>query len=1242
MKRDLYTRIANTPRQFGKAPARSRADVAGPAPDLQMFASRTARSLLLAGLLLTLTPVALKAVVTGSISGTVRDASGAVVPGVTVAARNTETGVVNTLPTDAVGFYNFPALPVGHYDVSFQKSGFKVYREAGLKLDVDAALRVDAVLQVGAEVQEVSVTAAAALVDTRTQQTGEVISGTEMTNLPLNGRAYTDLLALQPGVVPFNVSQYGTLSPSNSLNNGVLVMSGQRDVQNGFMVNGANTVEGDEGGTTIVPNLDSIAEFKIILSNAGAEYGNYSGGQVNVVTKSGTNQFHGSAFEFVRNSDFDTRYFYSADRGVLHQNQFGATGGGPILKNRLFFFLDYQGTRNVQGADTGNILVPSPTDKTGNFSDQAGVIANTEKQALDAGNPNVNTVTSAYFAGLLSSRLAYPVTVGEHYFPTPVNPCVNNTQCVFPSFVIPQSGWDGPSKNTLALIPDPNTEGIYFSSSALPQTLNDDKSGARIDANTRIGMISGYWHYNPWSNATPYNPGWGGSTVPGFPSVTLGKAQLFTFAVTTNFGGASVNQFTASYMRNHNVQGTSPKPGPTLAQIGFAPADQGGIYQLEGPSDQNWPKIGFNNYTLGAFVVVRVQDAETYQLQDDFTRIKGTHTIKFGANYHWDHVPVAQVNNEGNGGFSFNGQTTGYDLADMLIGAPNYFSQGAPAALNLRNFYVGVYGEDSWRVKPNLTLNYGVRWETTPFWADRLNRNPDVLLGCQSKVFPTAPLGYCFPGDPGVPQYFINPRWDNFGPRIGLAYSPNFTNGFLHKIFGDTGKSSIRAGFGTFYTNVEGANTFNFAAAPYGLYYPSAFPPLYSAPFINRTTGANFGQPFPVPFHKAGDTNINWSNYLPFSGDREPYPNDPSPYAEHISFSVQRQMTPSTLLSLAYVGTFGHHLIVNEDKNPSNPALCLSLSQDAGSEAALALGIPGVVPGTNRCGPFSETGLFYPANGPAAGISVRQPFGQNYGGLGAQLMAANSAYHSFELTLRRTTGRAAYLVSYTFSKSLDNSSAFGDQIILGLSPNLFRSLSLFDVTHLFTASYTYELPFDKLFQTGPKRLTKGWKVSGITQFTTGVPVTMAEVDDNSLRGNTGNSPQYGSTDEPNYLGGGPIYINKDPRKQYLGSDGVLVNPYFNPKLFSAEPFAGQGTSNKRFFHGPGVNNWNLALLKDVKLTESKYFEFRAEYFNAFNHAQFYGAGTVNGYFDSGPSSFGGIFGAGNASRVGQIGGKFYF
>lgn len=1174
-----------------------------------------------------LSPTLLLGKVTGSISGTVKDAQGAVVPGATVSARNVQTGVVDKLEADSVGFYNFSALPVGTYEVSFEKSGFQKYVEQGLKIDVDTALRVDAVLQVGTMNQEVTVTAAAAQVDTQTQQTGEVLGSTEIANLPLNGRAYTDLLTLQPGVLPMNVSLYGTLSPSNYLNNGVLVMSGQRDVQNGFMVNGANTVEGREGGTTVVPNLDSISEFRIILSNAGAEYGNYSGGQINVVTKSGANQFHGDGFEFVRNTSLDSRYFYTYNQAdpltgqeipgsaiaAYHQNQFGGTLGGPILRNKIFFFIDYQGTRQVIGQDTGLVRVPSAADRAGNFADQAATIAQSSG----------NAVNGPYFGSQLAAKLGYPVTAGEAYFGPN---CTANTQCVFPNYIVPQSVWSPVSANVLKLIPLPNV-GPYYSNSAFPATLQDDKSGVRIDANTRIGMISGYWHYNPWTNTSPY----AGSSVPGFPSQTIGKAQLYTFNVTTTFGGSSVNQFTASYMRNNNIQGLSQTTGPSLASIGFgAPAD-GGLYQLS-TAYQNWPSLSFNSYSLGPFNSVILQQDEVYQLQDDFSKVKGTHSFKFGVDYHWDHVPIAHPNNGGNGGFGFNGGETGFDLADMLIGAPNYVYQGAPSALNLRNYYIGLYAEDSWRATRNLTLNYGVRWETTPFWADRLNRNPDILLGCQSKIFPTAPVGYCFPGDPGVPKYFVNPRWDNFGPRLGLAYSPNFSDGFLHTLFGDAGKSSIRAGFGTYYTNIEGANTFNFAAAPYSLFFFSSYPPEFANPFVDRQTGnfytTPFVNPFPVPPAKPGETDIPWSQFLPFSGDRQPFPNDPSPYAEHITFSIQRQLASTTLLSLAYVGTFGHHLILNADKNAANPALCLSLSQP-----------DEVVPGTNQCGPYSETGSFYPVGG-GGPISVRQPFGSNYGGLGAQMAAGNSAYHALEFTLRRTAGRAQYLVSYTFSKAMDNASAFGDQIILGENPNLFRSLSIFDITHMFSASYTYELPFDKLFRSD-NRITRGWKISGITQFTTGLPITMAEVDDNDLRGSTGNSPQYGSTDEPNYNGGGKLILNTNPRKQYVDANGVLQNTWFNPVLFSNEALGQQGTSNKRFFHGPGVNNWNLSLMKDIKLTESKSLEIRAEFFNVFNHAQFYGPFSPDGYINDGPGSFGGVFGAASP-RIGQLAAKFYF
>jgi len=311
------------------------------------------------------------AAVTARISGTVKDPSGAVVSAAAVTAIDTDTGIKEAVRADLQGFYSFPSLPVGHYDLEVQASGFKVYRQKGLLLDVNTALTVDVALELGSASQEVTVQAQQVQVETTNTQMGEVISNNKMTTVPLNGRSYTDLLALQPGVSPTSSGQYSATSVSGSLNPGSLSVSGQRESSNGFMVNGGNVNEGVNQGTAIVPNLDSIAEFRILTNNFDAEYGNYSGGQVNAITKSGTNEYHGDLFDFLRNTDLDARNFYSPDRGTFIQNEFGGTIGGPILKDKLFFFGDYQGTRQIIGTSTGDILVPSAADRQGDLSDLA-------------------------------------------------------------------------------------------------------------------------------------------------------------------------------------------------------------------------------------------------------------------------------------------------------------------------------------------------------------------------------------------------------------------------------------------------------------------------------------------------------------------------------------------------------------------------------------------------------------------------------------------------------------------------------------------------------------------------------------------------------------------------------------------------------------------------------------------------------------------------------------------------------
>ena len=741
------------------------------------------------------------AATTGSISGTVLDGQGAVIQGTSVTLRNTLTGVGQTIMTDSAGFYNFPSLPVGHYSITFQKDGFEKFVQTEIVIDVDTARRVDANLTPGSVQEQVIVTSTEAQVDTESAQLGDVITGTEMADMPISDRSYTDLLALQPGAVAISVSQYSTIQPDFNGNNGLISIGGAQDVHSGFLVNGANTVDGLGEGTYLLPVLDSIAEFRIVTNNSGAEYGGFAGAVANVVTKSGTNQFHGDAFEYLSETVLNASDYFTHTNSPYQQSIFGGTAGGPVLRNKVFFFVDYQGTRQ---SSNNQILAQAPTaaDETGNLADLATHL-----------NGSVN---GSYFAQVLNQRLGLPagtITSGEPYY-TPT--CTSTSQCVFPNAVIPAAAWSPVSKNALSLFPTSNTTLINgqpaFTAAAAQNTQTDNKGGFRGDVPTRFGSVSGYYHYDPWSLYSP--PGYGPS-VPGFPQLTKGKAELWVASLRTTFGSTAVNAFNASYTRNSNVQGLTTSGGKDLASLGFdTNAADGGIVQLAPAQYQNWPSISVSGLGgVGAPGSIISQANNTYGGTDDFTKIVRTHSLQFGAQYHWDQVDLTHPLNGSNGSFNFNGRETGDGLADLLIGAPTSWAQGAPAGLNLRNFYAGIYAEDSWRASKNLTLNYGVRWEVDPFWREAHNLNPVVLPGLQSTTFPTAPLGYVFPGDAGVPEHLSFINWHDFGPRLGAAYSPDFSKGLLSTILGGPGNSSIRAGYGMHYTNIEGYNDFNLAVS---------------------------------------------------------------------------------------------------------------------------------------------------------------------------------------------------------------------------------------------------------------------------------------------------------------------------------------------------------------------------------------------------------------------------------------------
>jgi len=1147
------------------------------------------------GLLLVLASPLARAGITGSISGTVTDPTGAIMPGVSVVALDTDTGIQTSTQTNAAGFYNFPALPTGHYEIRITETGFEEYRQTGLVIDVNTALRVDATMKVGSVNQEVSVTSTAVHVETTNTQMGEVIGNTKMTTLPLNGRSYTDLLALQPGVAPASSGEGYGMNVSGNLDPGALSVSGQRESGNGFIVNGGNAEDRLYNNTAIIPNLDSIAEFRILTNNADAEYGSYTGGLVNVVTKEGTNQFHGDAFEFVRNPHLDSRNFYSPTLATLHQNIFGGTFGGPVMRDKVFFFTDYQGTRLVQGVDSGLLAVPSAQDRSGNLSDVAGQLT--------------KSVDGDAWASTLTQRLGYPVTAGEPYY---TSGCTSNAACAFPNAVIPQSAISAPAQFLMKYIPLPNA-GSYYTTSAFKSTLRDDKGSGRIDGNTRLGMVSGYYFIDDDIGVNPY----GGASLPGFASSNNGRAQIMNVGITKAFGATAVNELRLGYMRDVQFS-NAPLGGlgPKLSDEGFT-----GIFPMN-PNYEGVEPIGFNNYSIGvANSFLRVYD-NTYNFADNFSKVFGTHTVKFGGAFSYDQVEYRFTLNL-NGSFGFNGFETGYDFADFLIGAPSNFSQGLQLPVYARSRTYNLYTQDSWRATRNLTVNYGLRWEVSSPWWEAHNEWEALIPGCQSKEFPGSPVGWCFPGDPGVPSTLSPTRHNNFGPRIGLAYSPHASGGLLGKLVGEGGQTSIRAAYGVYFNTFENRILEQESGdAPYGYWWGPSYLPDFQNPYVVRTTGVNEGQRFPVPVPPLNisasnpDTSLNWAQFVPLGSSPAFFHENRLPYAEHYDISLQRQFGSATLLSVSYVGTQAHRLLATVEANPSSPALCASL--------------PG-------CGPNSEDGGPFTSATGAQIYSVRSPYNNVVpnlsGGLteafssdGYMATMANSNYNALEVTLRRTLGRAEFLAAYTFSKSLDNTSGNGlgqGDNVNPIDPAISKALSAFNVAQNFVISYAYRLPFDKL--PGPKRLTDGWSFNGITRFATGFPVYIWENDDNSMLGTSGVG-QGNDIDEPNRAPGSLNFQN--PRSG---------QPHFNTSLFSVEKVGQLGNSSRRFFGGPGWNNFDLSLTKDVRLTESKSLQFRAEFFNAWNHAQF---GSPQGQISNNPT-FGVITGA-NSPRIGQVAMKFFF
>jgi hypothetical protein len=1148
------------------------------------------------------------AAITGSISGNVVDPSGAAIPGAQVTVRNENTGITQVVTADGSGLYTFPALSVGVYTLTTAPAGFRTFQTTGIKVDANSAIRIELKVEIGTTNQVQEVTADAVQVETQTTQLGQVIESTKMTSVPLNGRSFTDLLSLQPGVSPYKGTSENGRTVSGDLDSGNVSINGGREASNGYMINGADANEGVYNGAAIIPNLDSIAEFRILTNNFDAEYGNFSGGEINVVTKSGTNKFHGNVFDFLRNTDLDAaNYFAQGQRGVFIQNIFGGTVGGPIRKDKAFFFADYQGTKQIKGA-TQNFAVPSTDNRNGIFS---------PTDFIPTSDDSPKTVAGVRWAQILSNRLGYQVTAGEPYY----SPGCTSATCVFPNAAVPKSAWSPVASHLLQYIPQANTPGNFFATAASSANLTDNKGGMRGDLNTRLGNFFGYYFFDQFSVNDPYGSG---VNIPGFTSSNQGRAQMINLGLTSTVHGTSVNDLRFTYMRIVNHLGSpGGGTGVSLDSLGFTTpwGSTGGIGNIN-PALTGVPSVGLNNYSFGTPVDTLNQYNNMFQILETYAQTIGRHNLKYGINYHYDQINERNYY-AANGQFSFNGQETGSDFVDMLIGAPNNFIQASPQILDSRSHYFGAFGQDSWRALDNLTLNYGLRYEISTPWYDTQNKLETLIPGVQSVVFPGAPLGYLVPGDPGVPRTLAPIRYNNFAPRFGFNYSPSSSDGFLGKLTGGPGNFTIRGGYGLFYTNIQDATGFvEVGDAPFGLFYVSPVQPLLETPYIDRGTGNNQGQRFPFTFPSTNvsknnpDTTFNWDGVKPISGSALFDVHNVLPYVQSYYLGIQRSLSGGTVLSVNYVGNVGRKLITQEEANPGDPALCLALSH----QEALA-------PDQSTCGPGAESQQYIRANGTV--VNGTRILGLDFGSNSYMRTTTSSNYNSLQASLQHSSRRYEFLLGYTFSRSFDNSSSQSERTNV-INPTLSWGLSNFDVTHNFVGSYTVQLPFDLLTPNHSGLLAyvgKGWAVSGVTTFATGLPVTISENDDQSLTGTSADLPDYAP---------GKLIINKDPRK--LDPSGQRL-PYFDTTLFTQEPLGQFGSSRRRFFHGPGVNNTDVALQRKFDFTESTYLQFRAEAFNLFNHAQF--NGPTGNWNASGVGGFGYVTSA-RDPRIMQVALKLYF
>jgi len=1171
---------------------------------------------------------------TAEVRGKVTNGSRQPVVSAFVVVTAQDTSLMRAATTDEAGAFEFAALPIGSYQLAVKADGFVAFEATSVRASIGQVVNLDIVLSQNRDFPSSSQTGNASMVEAGNAQLGVVMSDLDVTELPLKSRDAFDLLQLQPGV-------QGTLGADLFFGNdqpGVVSVNGGRPRSNNSNVNGGTANDQMVNSPSIEPSPDSISEFRVISHNYEAALGRNSGSVLNVITKSGTSAFHGSVYEFLRNNRLNAKGYFDPIRPDFKQNQFGGTFGGPIQRDKTFFFSSYEGRRVRQGISSDPVSVPTSTERTGDFS--AG--------PAFSGVLNSNTVAKALSnrsgcAAAVQAQGGAPIAAGSSY------------AAIFPGNIIPPQCFDATALDLLnQFVPRANLGSDTFRAAPDAQ-VGRDQLTFRLDHNfTSQQQLSFYYYFANGSDDEPFSRFLAsGANLPGFGNETEGRFQQMNLSHVWTITAKASNELRFVYYRNGQGELLAPaRTNPVQASCVVVPANQCfsdpanpnlGITPGFGASYEGVPFVSlaggfaFGNNQAGNFS----QTGNVYQVLDTYSRIVGRHTLKFGADIRNQRMHQVYFYNV-SGGFSFNGggpNDVGFSslIPNYLLGLPDSYSQGSASGVDVRTSQFDLFAQDAWQLKHNLALNYGLRWEWNTPQADAGNQIQAFRPGQATGIFPCVlsssdpllsslgssncspqgparsvfPLGIVFPGDPGVPSGLTNNYLRAFAPRLGLAWSPNWSDGWFAKVSGGPGKSSVRMGWGMFYNSNEELLA-NFTAQPPFGGSTSISNVFFNTPFLGQD-----GSVTPNPFHGFLDPEpgspVDFALFRPIFLYGNFPPTLRNQYSVHYHLTVERELTRDTLWQFGYVGSQGHRLLATLDQNYGNAQTCLELNQ---------------VPGQS-CGPFGADAYhFIPAGAIPPGVTLHLPYGSVpvvtgpnanpitlvglrkyssplcepttgagcppdgipvFGSIFGQMPVANSSYNSFQTLLKqRLSHGVQFLVSYTWSRSIDNASSF-ENAVNPIDPRRSRSLSLFDARQRLVASEYWRIP-DWRISNWAHHLVNGWALSGILTLQSGFPIRMTSTSDLELM----NSFDFESPGEPDQIA--PLR-RVNPRK----SGGYS----FDPSAFIEPPLGQIGNAPRTVCCGPGMANLDFAAHKILAVTENTKLEFRAELFNAFNHTQFF-------------------------------------